>query len=732
MTSQSTELAPDVPHRPGEPSAATVAREHPGSPPAQAPGLPDLVGAVAELARMATEPFTTPDLLRRLVDCASTHLPVEGAGVMVADDAGLAFLHGSRPEVQRVGQLQDAMQQGPCLDALQSLREVVVPDVRDPRPERWQDYLTDAEQAGLRSLVAVPLVSRGRCWGVLDLYRHEAGPWSEHDVAAARLLADVAASYVVMAADRDQARQAQHELARRSLHDELTGLPNRTLLFDRLSHALTPAARHGHTVAVLFLDLDRFKQLNDTFGHAAADRVLVEATRRVAGTLRAEDTFARLSGDEFVVVCEQLPQHTDDELDRHLLAVVERITAALAAPVLLDGVELSVSASIGVALSDRRSTPDDLLSDADAAMCRAKQRRDAALAAHDHPDTLSGRTRRHLDRELTQALAAGELRVHYQPIVDGDDRHVHAVEALLRWQHPQHGLLAAADFIEIADSTGLIVPIGHWMLDAVCAQQRAWCDLLGARAPETAYVNLSARQLNHPDLQEHIDAALRQHGLEPQQLGFDLLETSLIDPHLVPRLRRLHQQGHPLSLDDFGTGCSSLSRLLQVPVDHVKIDRSFVAVVDHDPRSRSLVAAILLVARSLNMTVIAEGVETVEQARRLTVIGCPLLQGNHVGPPRAADDLTLRLSEAPDLPATAAAELPEPSPAPGPDSTDDALDLQRLAVHQATGMIMAALDLEPAQALEVLRATASERGTAAPALALDIVERRVPAECGRT
>lgn len=332
-----------------------------------------LLTAVAALSRTATGQFAVPDLLRRLVDLAAEHLDVDGAGVMITErSGGLGYVHASHEAVDRVERLQELMQQGPCRESVRELHEVAVTDLAEHDEPEWRAYLTGAAEVGLRSVVAIPLVSRGRSWGVLDLYRHKPGPWSEPELVMVRLLADVAASYVVMALDRDEARQAQHQLAHRSLHDELTGLPNRTLLFDRLEHALTAAARHHQTVAVFFIDLDRFKKINDTFGHAAGDAALIAATRRIAATLREEDTLARLAGDEFVLVCELLPQRTPGELERQLRAVTERIHTALSAPIRIGSTELALSASIGVALSAHGSTADDLLAEADAAMYRAK------------------------------------------------------------------------------------------------------------------------------------------------------------------------------------------------------------------------------------------------------------------------------------------------------------------------------------------------------------------------
>ncbi len=603
-----------------------------------------LVAAVAALSRIATGQFHVNDLLRHVTNLAARHLSADGAGMMIAERTGLSFVHGSAAGIERVERLQELMQRGPCQDSMQQLREVAVADLADPGlPTEWESYRQGAEQVGLRSVIAVPLISRGRVWGVLDLYRSWPGAWSPSEVAAARLLADLAVSYVVMAIDRDEARRAQRELAHRSTHDELTGLPNRALLFDRLEHALATASRHDHTVAVFFIDLDRFKQINDTFGHAAGDQVLVQATARIAATLRDEDTLARLSGDEFVVVCEQLPQHSEGELDAHLSALARRMRTALTAPIRVGGVDLVVTASIGVAVSTPEATGDDLVSEADAAMYRAKQRRRSELVIREQSAGTGLRWTRHLDRELANALSGGQLRVHYQPVVSAGDLQLRAVEALLRWEHPMHGLLPATDFIDVAESTGLIAPIGRWVVDTVCAQLRSWRDELQAQAPPTAYVNLSTRELTDPTLTATLTSAVRRHGLRPHHLGLELLEACFIDPELIPVLQQLQAAGHPLSVDDFGTGYSSLSRLIQLPVATAKIDKSLAAAVVHDPRSRALVEAVLVVAAKLDLQVIGEGVENAQQADYLRGAGCPLLQGFHFGAPQPADLITTTL-----------------------------------------------------------------------------------------
>nr|WP_240896839.1 EAL domain-containing protein [Kineococcus vitellinus] len=668
---------------------------------------------MASLAVAASEDLGPEQLLKRLVDVAAEHLASDGVGVMVneaavvdgwsaGDGELMRFVHSSHPGIDGAEQLQELTQEGPCHDALLFQVEVVVDDLHDPVQTAWPDYVQRVLQAGFRSVIAVPLVSRGRVWGTLDLYRRTPGTWRPQELQWVRLLAHVAVSYVVMAVDRDAARRAQAELAHRSTHDALTGLPNRVLLFDRLEHALSAARRHRRTVAVFFIDLDRFKAVNDTFGHATGDALLATAATRLHATLRAEDTLARLAGDEFVLVCEDLPQADPAELSGHLEAVLARLRRALAEPVRIGELDLVTSASIGLALSDEQCSADDLLADADAAMYRAKQHRtlttdlttgppatvtlsaadgaaDAVLdlrggthpgadaatprppavrlppppptgttagtgtsGSEDGAPPLAGSARplaRQLQRQLAGALPHHQLRVHYQPITDPAGR-VHAVEALLRWQHPEHGLLPAARFIDLAAGNGVIVGIGHWVVEQACAQMARWVRELGEGAPQTVYVNLTARELADPALTATLAGAVREHGLHPGRLGLEVLESSFIDSHVLPALHEQQQRGHPLSIDDFGTGYSSLSRLVELPVTMAKIDKSFIAGIGHDARRAALVDAVVTVATGLDLQVIAEGVETAAQAQRVTEAGCHYLQGFHCGHPQSGEALS--------------------------------------------------------------------------------------------
>ena len=600
-----------------------------------------LVSAIARLSRTATEDFAVPEMLRALSEAATSALPGDGAGVMIRENGRNVFVHATGSgsvDVSSLERLQEALQSGPCADCIAQSSTVTSQDMA--RDGRWVEFQELAAEVGLGAVVAIPLLSRGRGWGSLDLYRRQPGAWTAAELQAAQALADAAVSYLVMAHDRDQARAAQRALSHRAMHDDLTGLPNRALMFDRLDHALANAARWSTAVAVVFLDLDMFKGINDTFGHTTADDVLVEVANRLAVTVRGGDTLARFAGDEFVVVCEGLPHDSSEALGERVAALTGRLQRALHAPIRVGQVDVVVSASIGVAISRDPMTGAELVADADTAMYAAKQSGRGRVNVRDHV-TLSAIGYAHqLERDLAGALQRGELRVYYQPIVHAGTREVAAVEALLRWNQHDLGVLPAATFIDIAVRSGLIVTIGRWVILQACQQMAAWQRNLPHTAPATVYVNLSARELADDGLPDSIATALADSGLDPRHLGIEIVEEDLADSPALERLQDLHRRGHPLSIDDFGTGYSSLSRLLDLPVDVAKIDKSVIAGIPSHHRRIRFVDGVLQMANTLDLQVIAEGVENSDQADHLTRIGCQLLQGHHLARPQPADQLT--------------------------------------------------------------------------------------------
>ena len=461
------------------------------------------------------------------------------------------------------------------------------------------------------------------------------GAWCYFEVVATNLLRDPRIRGIVATFhDVSERKSFEQALSYQAFHDALTDLPNRSLFVDRLERALVRSVRHGGSVGVLFLDIDNFKLINDSLGHSIGDQLLLAVTRRIQGCLRREDTLARLSGDEFAILVEDVPGVDD------ALRVAQRVLQGLQAPFALDGHEVFASASIGVVLSaPDRDRPDDLLRDADLAMYRAKANGKSRYEVFDHTMNARVTERLALETSLRRALERGEFRVHYQPIIDLADGEVSGFEALVRWEHPKRGLVSPLDFIPLAEETGLILPIGRWVLEESCRQIVAWQRLIGPERRLMLSVNISARQLQHPGLVETVAEILEQTGLEPSSLKLELTESLMMhDLDLtIERLRALLALGIELALDDFGTGYSSLAYLRRLPVSFLKIDRSFVKQLGVDPEDSAIVRAIVSLAHDLGMTVVGEGVETDGQRRELRRLGCSYGQGYLFSRPVSAD-----------------------------------------------------------------------------------------------
>ncbi len=426
-------------------------------------------------------------------------------------------------------------------------------------------------------------------------------------------------------------RRARGELiAHQAIHDPLTGLPNRLLFVDRLRRALA-SADDANRVAVLFLDLDQFKLINDGLGHPAGDRLLVALADRLRAAIRPSDTVARFGGDEFTVLCTGVPdEHVAYEL-------AQRISQAVAKPIALAEGEVFVTASVGIALSGGElETPETLLRNADAAMYRAKDR-GRARAELFQTDALDSAVR-HLrtGNELHRALERGELRLHYQPIVSLEDGRVSGFEALLRWDHPTRGLVMPDDFVALAEETGLVVPIGSWALEEACRQAAAWHV---AGAPLSISVNLSPRQLAEPTLLEDVSRVLHATGIDPGALWLEITENTLMRDaeSAVRTLTALRSLGVHLAVDDFGTGYSSMSYLKRFPVQALKVDRTFVDGIGREPEDTAICTAVVSLAHALGLRAVAEGVETPEQLAELRTLGCELAQGFLFGKPAPAE-----------------------------------------------------------------------------------------------
>ena len=415
----------------------------------------------------------------------------------------------------------------------------------------------------------------------------------------------------------------EEQMRHQALHDSLTGLANRTLCRDRIEQALAKSEREGNAAAVLYVDVDNFKRVNDLFGHAAGDELLVALARRMTGAVRPADTVARIGGDEFVVVCESVDERT-------ALALGWRVAAAVQEPIVAAGVEHALAVSIGIALGTRLTDPDVLIGHADAAAYRAKDRGSGHVELFDEGLRRRAAERIQTESDLEGALERRELELVFQPIVALADGAVVAHEALLRWQRVGPAI-GPADFIPVAEESGLIIPIGSWVLEHAC---REGAKRVGA-GDGWISVNLSARQIAQPDLLGVVAGALRAGGLKPSSLSLELTETVLlgVTPSIVMNLQRLHELGVRLVLDDFGTGYSSFQHLKDFPIDTLKIDRSFVANLGRSEQDAAIVASVVSMASALGLSVVAEGVENETQAQLLRELGCPYAQGFHFGPP---------------------------------------------------------------------------------------------------
>jgi diguanylate cyclase (GGDEF)-like protein len=475
----------------------------------------------------------------------------------------------------------------------------------------------------------LPVIVEGKTAAVLEFF----APRMVLDDQLSAMLASVAGQLAHVL----QRGMAASRLSHQALHDDLTGLPNRTLLADRLNQALVRLGRHTSPVAVLFVDIDNFKVVNDSLGHDQGDRILVILADRISAAVRPSDTVARFGGDEFVILCDEVTDEAE------AAAIAKRVGDVVGAPITLDGRDHLVTASIGIALTiDRHALGPDLLRDGDAAMYQAK----ADGRARSKAFAMSMRTRavHRLDTEiaLRRAITNGEFRVYYQPIIDINSGRPDGVEALVRWEHPTQGTISPDNFIPIAEETGLIIPIGEWVLGEACRQAKIWHGTYPELARLTVSVNLSGRQINQSDLIPVVTNILADTGLAPSSLVLEITESILMGDAegSIIILRSLRDLGLHLSVDDFGTGYSSLSYLKNFPVDALKIDKSFVDGLGTEDHDSAIVRAIISLAGSLGLHTIAEGVETPTQLKSLIDLGADKAQGYLFSRPQPAATLT--------------------------------------------------------------------------------------------
>ena len=492
----------------------------------------------------------------------------------------------------------------------------------------------EAAQAGLQAAFAFPLMRGDEVLGVMEFFHRDVREPDQLLVKIAESIGSEIAQFIV----RTQAEEAVKFMA---MHDGLTGLPNRVMFDERLTRALAQARRHARALAVLFVDLDRFKLINDTLGHEAGDSVLRDAAQRLIDNLRAGDTVARLGGDEFVILLEEVM----DPL--YIGAVSRKLIEALAAPFTIGGREYCVTASIGVA-----AFPEDgqdgttLLKNADIAMYRAKEKGKNGFEFYAERVTAGSLERLNLESGMRRALERDdEFTLHFQPQIELCSGRIVGMEALVRWQHPDMGLLAPARFIKLAEETGLIVPLGEWVLQKACSAHRAWQAM---RLPLARMaVNLSPRQFLHAGLLADTLRILKKTSCHGKFIELEITESMVMhDPAgAVALIRQIKELGVRIAMDDFGTGYSSLAYLRRFPIDSLKVDRSFISDVPHDPSNVAITQAIIGMARTLHLTVIAEGVETIAQLNFLRSRGCDEVQGYYFSPPVSFEDATALLQQ---------------------------------------------------------------------------------------
>ena len=505
-------------------------------------------------------------------------------------------------------------------------------------PQRWLGRIHADDLTRFRASLDAHLRGEVEHLEIEIRVRHEDGGerWLLVRGIALRDRAGAAVRIAGSMADVTTRKQLEARLVRLVEYDELTGLLNRAFFMDRLTHAIARAPRQGFTVAMLFLDVDDLKVVNDSLGHDVGDELLRQIAARLGRTIRAGDTAARLGGDEFAVLLENI--HAEAEA----CLAAERIVASMQAPIVIGEHEIRPTFSVGVSLSSLgRDSSETLMRHADLAMDHAKANGKAQYAVFDQDMATAAMDRLTLEAELRDALDRAEFRIDYQPIVDLETGRIIEMEALIRWDHPRHGMISPARIIPIAEETGLIVPLGRWVLEEACRQAQAWRVGVPHRGDLIMSVNLSARQFRHPDLLADVTRILRETGLDASALKLEITESMVMEgiDEAIATARALTNMGVRLAMDDLGTGYSSFAYLKALPLDTLKVDRSFVHALGFDRDDTAIVRSVLALAGSLGLTVTAEGIETDEQCEVLRSLGCDRGQGYYLARPAPAEDI---------------------------------------------------------------------------------------------
>jgi diguanylate cyclase (GGDEF)-like protein/PAS domain S-box-containing protein len=586
--------------------------------------------AVAKLGEHALEGASPGELLEEAVTVAATLLEVELAAMAeLIPDEEVFHVRAYRSDDAAVSR-----ERIPATAETQAGYTVL-----SRAPVIVEDWLTETRfhsppaTFGLRSGACVLIEGSHGAYGVLSVQSRRPRGYGPEEVDFLQSLANVLADALERQAIDDDIRH-------RALHDRLTDLPNRVLFMDRLEQGLARLRRRRSLAAVLFLDFDHFKVINDSLGHHVGDELLTAVAPRLRHALRASDTVAHLGGDEFAILLE------DIEGEEDAVEMAQRVAALFAQPFVIAGGEHFVSASVGIALARGGESAMELVRDADAAMYRAKERGRARYEVFDAATRGRVLARLRVENDLRRALDREEFSLHYQPLVSLADRGVVGVEALIRWHHPERGLVSPAEFVPVAEQNGLIEPIGRWVLERACGQAAMWHAARPDARPLEIAVNLSAVQLASPGLVDTVTDVLAASGLPADLLCLEITETAMLrDPEVTGEvLRALGALGVRMALDDFGTGYSSLSYLPHLPLDTLKIDRSFVDGLGSEAHDTAIVEAIIAMARALSLGVVAEGVETERQAQELARLGCERAQGYYFARPMPASEIPARLA----------------------------------------------------------------------------------------
>jgi diguanylate cyclase (GGDEF)-like protein len=588
---------------------------------------------LARFGQFALESPAFHELLAEAVEVVRRGLDVQLCRVLEATEDDSTLLH-----VAGCGWSKDSLRSRE-FDAVLETEDRFVLGARESLVVEDYAAQTRVKASPIQRLLGVrssaeALISgvRGGTYGMIGAYAREPGHFGRVSADFIQSIANTLAAFI-------ERKRTEDRLAYMAQFDALTGLPNRTLYLDRLAHSLVEAGRDKLPVGVLFVDIDRFKGVNDTLGHAVGDQLLVEIATRLSQVVRPTDTVGRLSGDEFAIALAHLTHAEDARI------VAQKIVASLAEPFAVNGTSVYVSASVGISIhpSDG-SEPDILLKNADAAMYRAKE-----AGRSGYQFFVPSMHERAVQRTRTESMLRGavdrqEYLLHYQPKIEIATGRISGLEALLRWQSPDRGLVAPGDFIAVLEDTGLIIEVGEWAVREVCAQIRRW-ESSGIPAPPVA-INLSPRQLRQPNLTTMIADILSRSGVAPTKLEFELTETALMaDLEFAAQvLQTLKSSGVRISLDDFGTGYSSLTHIQRFPLDALKIDRGFVNGVTNDSDDARIVTAVIGLAHSLQLRVIAEGVETQAHLEFLRAHGCDEAQGYYFARPQAKEVITRMLA----------------------------------------------------------------------------------------